>query len=65
MDEEGFRNYCLERKLNEKTIQAHVKMVKEFETFLRTKCQNRSIINATPANLRSFVKYLVEENRST
>jgi hypothetical protein len=65
LDEEGFRNYCLERKLSKKTIQAHVKIVKELETFLRTKCQNRSITNATPANLHAFVKHLMKENRNT
>jgi hypothetical protein len=65
LDEEGFRNYCLERRLSEKTIQAHVKIVKEFETFLRTKCQNKSITNATSVNLHTFVKRLMEENRNT
>jgi len=65
LDEAGFRNYCLERKLSEKTIQAHVQIVREFETLLRTKCQNRSITNATSANLHTFVKHLMEENRNT
>ena len=65
MDEEWFRNYCIERKLSEKIIRAHVKIVKEFETFLRTKCQNRSITSATAANLHTFVKHLMEENRNT
>ncbi|MFZ0965730.1 MAG: site-specific integrase [Candidatus Bathyarchaeia archaeon] len=65
LEEEGFRNYCLQRKLSEKTIQAHVKIVKEFETFLKTKCHNRSITNATSANLHAFVKHLMEENRNT
>jgi len=65
LDEEGFKNYCLERKLSEKTIQAHVKIVKEFETFLKINCQNRSITNATSANLNTFVRHLMEENRNT
>jgi hypothetical protein len=65
LDEIVFKNYCLERKLSEETIQEHVKIVKEFETFLRTKCQNRGIPNATPANLYTFVKNLMEENRNT
>jgi site-specific recombinase XerD len=65
LNEEGFRNYCLERKLSNKTIQANVKIVKEFETFLRTKCQNRSITNATPANLHTFVKHLMKEKGNT
>jgi len=65
LDEEGFKKYCLERKLSKKTIQAHVKIVKEFKTFLITKCQNKSITNATSANLHTFVKHLMEENRNT
>lgn len=65
MDEEGFRKYCLERKLSEKTTQAHIKTVKEFETFLRTKCQNRSIANATAVNLQMFVRHLMEKNGNT
>jgi len=65
LNEEGFRNYCLERKLSEKTIQAHVKLVKEFETFLKEKCHNRSITNATSVNLHTFVRHLMEENRNT
>jgi hypothetical protein len=65
VDEEGFKNYCLQRKMSEKTVHAHVKMVKEFETFLKTKCQNRSLVNATPANLSAFVKYLMMANRNT
>jgi hypothetical protein len=65
LDEEGFRNYCLERKLSEKTIQAHVRIVKEFETFLKTNCQNRIITDATSDNLNTFVRHLMEENRNT
>lgn len=65
MDEEGFRNYCLEIKLSGKTIQAHLKIVKEFETFLRTNCQDRNVTNATSANLYAFVKHLMKENRNT
>lgn len=55
MDETGFKNYCLERKLSEETIQAHVKIVKEFETFLITKHQNKSVTNTTSANLYMFI----------
>jgi hypothetical protein len=65
LDEEGFRNYCLQRKLSEKRIQEHVKIVKGFETYLRTNRQNRSINDATPADLHTFVKHLMEENRNT
>ena len=65
MDEDGFKKYCLERKLSEKTIQAHIQVVKEFESFLISKCQNKSITNATLANLHNFVKHLMSENRNT
>jgi len=65
LDQDGFKSYCLERKLNQKTIQAHIKAVKEFETFLRNKCKGRSIAEATSANLLSFVRHLKLENRNT
>ncbi len=65
MDEEEFRNYCLDRRLDEKTIQAHIQIVKEFEAFLTIKCQNRSIANTTSANLHNFVRHLIGTNRNT
>jgi hypothetical protein len=65
LDEEGFRSYCQGSKLNKKTIQTHIQTVKEFENFLRTECQNRSIANATSANFHYFVKHLIVENRNT
>jgi hypothetical protein len=65
LDEKGFRNHCLERNLSEKTMKAHIKAVKGFETFLKTNCQNREPTNATSADLHKFVKHLMEENRNT
>ena len=64
MDEDGFKKYCLERKLSEKTINAHIQVAKEFESFLISKCQNKSTTNATLASLHNFVKHLMSENRN-
>jgi hypothetical protein len=65
LDQEGFKKYCLERELDQKTITTHIKTVKEFETFLENKCNGRSIAKATPANLLLFVRHLASENRNT
>jgi hypothetical protein len=65
LDEEGFKKYCLEIKLSKTIIQTQIRIVKEFEAFLITKCKNRSIANTTPANLRAFVKHLKMESRNT
>jgi hypothetical protein len=65
LDEERFKNYCLERKLSEETIQTHIQIVKEFETFLRTESQNKRIENSTSANYHNFARHLMKENRNT
>jgi hypothetical protein len=65
LNQEGFKSYCLERNLNQKTVQAHIKIVKEFETFLKNKCKGGSIAKATSSNLLSFVRHLALENRNT
>jgi hypothetical protein len=65
LNQEGFKRFCLERKLSQKTVKAHLKIVKEFETFLENKCKGRSITKATSSNLLSFVGHLARENRNT
>jgi len=65
LDEKGFRNYCTERKMTKKTMQMHIQILKEFETFLKTNYKNRNIAEATSSNFHIFVKHLIDENRNT
>ena len=65
MDEEGFRVFCTGRNLKEETIQAHVRMVKEFEAFLKKKDKSRDLGGATPRDLASFVRVLMKNGKNT
>jgi site-specific recombinase XerD len=70
MDEEGFRDFCLKgervkKGLSEKTIQAHIGIVKEFEAFLKKKNKNKDFTNATVRDLQNFVQYLIENEKNT
>jgi len=64
MDEKGFRDYCAKRKFGEKTIQLHIKRVKEFEEFLKKKGKN-DLNDASPNNVKGFVADLTENRRIT
>ena len=63
LKEEGFREFCARRKLDEKTVRAHVKVVREFEFFLRKK--NRNLNNATAADVQSFVARLMRKSENS
>jgi len=65
LDEEGFRNFCISKKLNEETVRANIKMVKEFEAFLKKTNPKRDLRNATPNDLQSFVTHLMKTNKNT
>ena len=65
MDEEGFREFCTKRKLDEKTIRAHIVVVREFEVFLNNKGGNRNLRGATTDDLQSYVGQLMENDMNT
>ena len=65
MDEEGFRVFGTGRNLKEETIQAHVRMVKEFEAFLKKKDKSRDLGGATPRDLASLVRVLMKNGKNT
>ncbi|MGB9023445.1 MAG: hypothetical protein WCC94_08430 [Candidatus Bathyarchaeia archaeon] len=65
MDEEGFREFCTKRKLDEKTIRAHIGVVREFEVFLNNKDRNRNLSSATADDLQSYVGQLMENDMNT
>jgi len=65
LDEKGFREFCTARKLDEKTIQAHVGVVRDFETFLNSKCDGRDLTGATADDLLSYAAQLMKEGTNT
>jgi hypothetical protein len=65
LDENGFRGFLAKRKLKEKTVQAHIKMVKEFEAFMKKKGENKDLGNAVPRDLEGFVGLLMKNGKNT
>ena len=65
LDEKGFKGFCVKRKLDKETIQANVRMVKEFEAFLKRTNQEKDLDNATTTDLHSFVTYLMKNKMNT
>ncbi len=65
LDEEGFREFCAKRKLDEKTIRAHIVLVREFETFLSGNDRNRNLSSATSDDLQGFVGQLMKNSTNT
>lgn len=65
MDEEGFRGFCAERNLKEEAIQANIKMVKEFEAFLKEKGKSKDLGSATSRELDEFVALLMKNEKNT
>ena len=65
MDEEGFRGYCIKRNVKEETIQAHIKVVKDFEAFLKKKYRNKDFGSSSSSHMRSFLAHLMENGKNT
>jgi hypothetical protein len=63
LDKKEFRDFCEKRNLDNKTIQAHLRMAQEFEGFLKRLSKNMS--NATSQDLRNFVSLLMKNGEST
>jgi len=69
MDEQGFRKFIKEGKrvpkgLNERTVKSHVRMVEEFETFLRKNNPRRRFSDASMRDIKAFIKHLAKEDRN-
>jgi hypothetical protein len=64
MDEKGFRDYCVKRKFREETVKLHIKLVKEFEQFLKKKGK-KDLKDASPNDVKVFVADLMESQRIT
>jgi hypothetical protein len=65
LDEEGFREFCMKRKLDEKTIRAHTRVAREFESLLKNKDGDRNLSSATLDDLQSYVGKLMENDMNT
>ena len=69
MDEDGFRKFIKEGKrapkdISERTIRSHIRMVKEFEAFIRRKNPRRQFNDANERDIVAFIKHLEKENRN-
>jgi hypothetical protein len=70
MDEKGFRKFIKEAKrvpkgLSEETIRSHVRMVKEFEAFIRKKGPKKKFGDAKASDVKEFIKHLTKDGRNT
>jgi hypothetical protein len=65
VDEQGFRVFLAKRKLAEKTVKAHISIVKEFEEYLKEKDGSNEIRNAKPDDFDGFLRILRKEGRET
>ena len=65
MDEKGFRGYCIKRNVKEETIQAHIRLLKDFEAFLEEKNRNKDFSSSSPNDMQSFVAHLMENRKNT
>ena len=65
LDEEGFRDHCIKRNVKEEIIQAHIKVVEDFEAFLKKKYINKDFSNSSPSDTQSFVAHLMENGKNT
>jgi hypothetical protein len=65
LDEEGFKGFLAKRKLRGETVQAHIRMVKRFEAFLKKKDKNKDLGKATPHDMEIFVVLLTKSRLNT
>lgn len=65
MDESGFRDICTKRNLEEKTIQAHIKVVKDYEAFLKRENERKDFSSSQPNDMQSFVRHLMKNEKNT
>lgn len=70
MNEKGFRKFIKEAKrvpkgLSERAIRSHVRMVKEFEEFLKSKSPRKQFNDARARDIKAFTKHLAKIDRNT
>lgn len=70
MDVKEFRKFIAEGKrvppgLGESTIRSHIKMVKEFESFLKKRSAKHDFANATAKDIKAFIGHLRKKDKNT
>ncbi len=65
LDEQGFRAFLTKRQLPEKTVKAHISIVKEFEKYLRKRNSNNTIDKAKPIDFDDFSEILKKTGKDT
>lgn len=68
-DERGFREFIKEgtrvpKGLSERTIKSHIRMVKEFEEFLRRKSPKKQFSDARAGDTKAFIEHLARDDRN-
>ena len=65
MDEDGFRNFCVEAGLDESVIQTSVGVVRYSEAFLEKEGWGKNLGDLTTPDLESLVAHMIEEGKNT
>lgn len=65
VDEQGFRVFLAKRQLAEKTVKAHMRIVKEFEKYLEKRNSNNTIDKAKPIDFDDFSEILKKTGKDT
>jgi len=65
LDERGFRVFLAERNLAEDVVLAHIRILKEFEKYLKEKDAAIEVEKAEPKDFDGFLKILMKEKRRT
>jgi len=65
LDEDGFRDFLARRKLKDETVQAHIRLAREFEAFLKKNDRNKDLGKATPRDMDIFVALLMKDGQNT
>ncbi|MHA2255751.1 MAG: site-specific integrase [Candidatus Heimdallarchaeaceae archaeon] len=62
MDEEGFREFIIKKKLSPRGAEIYLKMLKKYKNFLRKYRNHDNIDFSSIEDLLAFGKWLEEEN---
>jgi hypothetical protein len=70
VDEKGFREFVkkgerVPKNMPEETVRSNIRMVREFERFLRTERAKKGYDDAKERDVRAFIKHLAKDDRST
>ena len=65
MDEKGFRSYCTKRNLEEKTIQAHIRVVRDYENLLKGGNGKKDFGSSQPSDMQGFITHLMKNEKNT